>query len=120
MNHLIVDTRHGGLDGWYFDLAMGERSCAAWKLTLGHSDVVLVQTSEQGTPIGNCFLSDRRSNGNVHGAPSLDRPAPKRTSDAIQLATSVLGDLYEDPFTDGLNSLQESCRELARIVGRLR
>ena len=59
--YLVVDTRDGGLDGWYAMLAMAEAARDNWSDELGHDDVVVCQVVLGHAPIGACFLANKRS-----------------------------------------------------------
>jgi hypothetical protein len=60
VNWLIIDTRDGGLDGYYVSREDALYIAENWKRDLGHDDVMVVAVEENKRRIGKCFLAEKR------------------------------------------------------------
>lgn len=107
---LIVDTRNGGVDGYYKGGSQQHlnKLIESWKERLGHNDVIGVKCEGPARPrIGRCCLSDRYSNGQTTQAVLRDTKPPKElwAKNAINAATELLLAIYDRESEDSLRDL---------------
>lgn len=100
---LILDMKHGGMDGFYFKREDAVRIAERWKKDLCH-DQVLVVEARGGSDVeisSYCFLADRRMHGGLHGPQiTLNAKPPEDVFKrrAITICSELLRDLYSSDY----------------------